>query len=121
MRHVKVPAPVQVQGLWIGLPELVRDLLDRDERFTQTAAGLRAAVRIEAALCAEEATGVLEEADHRLLAAAAEHPSAGYLTLAMRSPTGELVGRPIQIGRALLPFVEAILSAEQALKVVREA
>jgi hypothetical protein len=67
-----------------------------------TGAHIRAALRIETALRDPERAIELLPEDHALLRAAVSEPTAGYPTLS----TGD--GLAIQIGRALLPYIDAV-------------
>jgi hypothetical protein len=69
-------------------------LTDSEQRFTRTVAGLKAAVRLEAAAALDEVQ--FEEADYELLKAACTEPSCGY---------------PLAPARLNLPFIDAILNA----------
>lgn len=95
----------------------VRYLLDHDSRFTTTAAGLRAAVRIEQALLAldnidGQETHSLQDDDWKLLCTVAEAPEKGYPTLtSTNSTTGQIVGT-IVLGRQFLGFINALAAAK---------
>lgn len=111
MRYVTVPPAIEIQGASVAFSDFIGDLLDRDERFTRTAAGIRKAVRIDQALRTSLPTLlVLEDSDYALLAAAVETPSAGYMTLSQTDSQGRIV-RVFQIGRPLAAFIEAVLGA----------
>jgi len=113
LRYVKVPSPVDVgNGLKFKFGDLVRYLVDTDDRFNKTMAGGRASMRLEALIRAEPGDTVsVHPGDWQLLSDAAEKPTAGYPELTGLTPEGRSVRVPIP-ARKLLPLVDA-LSAEQ--------
>ncbi len=101
MRSIKVPdLRIEITGSTevVDFKWFVCSLLNGDERFNRTGAGIRRAMRIERALEATKgkAEMVLDEADWFELNEAAENPSAGY---------------SITPARQLVPFIEAIAAA----------
>jgi len=116
---MKIPADIAIQAN--GLPVMTQEspdaeptplvmsfsrfvalMFDGDARCSDSAQGLRAAVRIEAALAAAT-TGddvALQPQDAALLAAVAEKPGGGY-------PVLNVGGKPMNIARQLMPFIEA--------------
>lgn len=94
-RYVQVPKPIQCGKLVLSFFELVKHLVESDDRFNRTMQGGRAGSRV---LDAFEKAPVgqvvqLHPDDLRLLREAVEAPSAGYpqITLGKMLPNGEQV------------------------------
>lgn len=91
----------------VGTRALIRWLIDHDVRFSSSSVGLRAAMRIEAALDGSKGAETLyleQNADYELLKAGAETPQ----------PVNRNVPPyPWQPARKMLPFVEDIVSAKE--------
>lgn len=111
MRQIKIPPPVVVKGATVAYVDFIRHLLDTDDRFTRTGAGIRMAMRIERALTQDPPRHHVEEMDWEILRQVAETPTGGYPELMETTAAGVLVRR-MQTGRACLPFVDAIAAAE---------
>lgn len=98
MKYIEKPKPLESGGEKFGVDELVLYLLNTDDQFNRDGAGVRSAVKIEAAVKA--ATGdapiALEDTDQQRLAQAAEKPSNGY---------------PVMPSRRLQPHIDAIAKA----------
>ena len=92
------------QGSTLTMGAFIKVLLNTDDRFNKTGPGIRSAAKIEKSVVRSEEDKqlfiALEDADHELLAQAAESPSAGY---------------PVSPARFCLPFVEAIKDALKEL------
>jgi len=111
-RYVQVPKPVQFMGLEIGLLQIVTHVCDTDARFTRTAAGGRAAMRILSDLeTLEGATWKVHPTDHEILKAVLEEPEKGYLTLTRRAADGSVLEEYAMPARLALPIVDAIVDA----------
>lgn len=107
---VHIPEPVIVKGVAVTYEVFVRHLCDTDDRFTASASGIRAAVRLEAAIDSAKKTHLCEEGDWALLKASAETPTKGYPQLVERTKEGVFV-QSHSAGRACLGFIDAISSA----------
>lgn len=111
--QIQVPPPVTIRNFELTYALFVRHLCDTDDRFTRTAAGIRAAVRIEAAIDSFSSSPrplhLVEEGDWALLTQAAETPTGGYPEAVESRPDGTLV-RTHKLARACLAFVDAISS-----------
>lgn len=103
MKHISKPAAIRVGEGATALPytcdAFLTAMINVDQRFNASGAGIRASVRIEAALKASADLPVLslEESDWTLLVAALREPSTGY---------------PVMPARILLPFIDAVEAAD---------
>lgn len=105
MRNILAPVhviPSNAGGDGFDFSWFVRAMLNLDERFNSTGAGIRAATRIEKAI-AEANNGMrnvwLQTDDWALLRDACETPS--------------MKAYPISPGRLTLPFVDAVVAAAE--------
>jgi len=109
--YIKRPEPADRFGRLTTFGEFVEHLAYHDQRLTSSAAGLHAGGRLVQA-CAVDDDPIIEIDDraYKLLRAATEAPSNGYVALRVTHPkTGET--QILQLGPALIPHVDAILEA----------
>lgn len=105
LMRIELPKPVVSGNMRFGLPEFVQFLIDTQPAFTKTAHGLRAGVRIEAALAAAADCLVLQWRDLRPLQQAAQEPVGGYPLRGANGQEG--------VNRLCLAAVDALLEAEE--------
>lgn len=99
----------------------IRYIVDSNRQFNETALGIRAGVRILAAVqkaATDKERAVLEEGDYKLLFEAFEKPAVGYVpSLSQKNAEGLEVPLPPIPGRLFLPIIEA-MSDEATKKTV---
>lgn len=115
MKYVTKPAPFAVGNLEFRFDDLVKYLIENDQRFNSSGPGIRAGLRIEDELarCKDlPYVGPLAPEHCAILAAAAEEPSAGYPVFQGKTAQGEAIR--VAVSRQLLPYLEAIKDAADA-------
>lgn len=107
LMEIERPEPLVSGQMTFGLVEFVQYLIDTQPQFTRSASGLRAGVRIEAALGKQDPDEplVLEWRDVRALQGVAEEPAGGY---PLRGPN-DIEG----VNRKVLVCVDAVMEAEE--------
>lgn len=88
------------------MPKLVAHVVDGDRRFTASARGIRAGLRILGALDSEPF--VLDSEDKGLLKDVLSEPTCGFPTVGTVDG-----GQVFPYGAALLPFIEAVENASK--------
>lgn len=103
MKHIVPAPPIAVGEVDFTTEMLIRWLVSESPAFNTTARGLHAGAKVLAALEAERVNGAIpmEDADHDVLAAAAQNPGQDRVQLAY----------PIKPATALIPHVDAIVNA----------
>lgn len=83
-------------------------LLGQDKKFNENGMGIRAAVRIENSVekCKDLHYLEMAQEDFKMLADAAEQPSAGYPTLRGTTHDGNTVA--VSLARKCLPYIDAL-------------
>lgn len=104
MKSITPATPLEINGgeHKFGTPELIRWAIDTWATFNGSGRGVRSALRIDQALAKHAAGGEtidLEESDYELLVKELEEPPSPY---------------PVQPARALVPHIDAIVTAGKA-------
>ena len=107
MKYIQIPETLTIHGHEFPFAEYVHFLTENHNAFDASAAGIRAAGRIQAAA---KNRGFIElrPEDYQLLAQANAAPSGGYPVLRGMTEDGP-IAKPI--AKQLLPYIEAIESA----------